>query len=134
MMLIAIFFVVGVSTKSAQLLFNTWLPDAMEGPTPVSALIHSATMVGIGFLLLLKLSIFFHNSGNTLVIITILGAFTSFLTSLGGVCCYDAKSVNANSTSSQLSFMLLAYGQCQLYIWILPFCYARLVQSTFISG
>ena len=63
----------------------------MEGPTPVSALIHSATMVGIGFLLLLKLSIFFQNSNYSLIIIVLLGAFTSFLTSLSGVCCYDVK-------------------------------------------
>lgn len=82
----------------------------MEGPTPVSALIHSATMVGIGFLLLLKLSIFYQNTNYSLIVIVFLGAFTSLLTSLGGVCCYDAKSINANSTSSQLSFMLLAYG------------------------
>lgn len=108
--LVAVFFIIGVSTKSAQLLFNSWLPDAMEGPTPVSALIHSATMVGIGFLLLLKLSLFFQNSGFALLILIGIGGFTSFLTSLGGLVCYDAKSINANSTGSQLSFMLLSYG------------------------
>jgi NADH-quinone oxidoreductase subunit L len=82
----------------------------MEGPTPVSALIHSATMVGIGFLLLIKLSFFYQINGYTLNIIMLVGATTAIITSLGGVSCYDIKSINANSTGSQLGFMFLAYG------------------------
>ena len=103
-------FLLGASAKSAQLFFNIWLPDAMEGPTPVSALIHSATMVGIGFLLLLKLSLLYQTTGYMLNIILFLGALTSILTSYGGIACYDIKSINANSTGSQLAFMFLAFG------------------------
>lgn len=108
--IIALLLLLGISTKSAQFIFNTWLPDAMEGPTPVSALLHSATMVGIGFLLLLKLTLFMQSNIWFLFIIILIASFTSFLTSLGGFSCYDIKSINANSTSSQLSFMLLGYG------------------------
>ena len=67
----------------------------MEGPTPVSALIHSATMVGIGFLLLLKLSTLFQNSSEGLETIVFIGAITTLLTNCGSVACYDIKGVNA---------------------------------------
>jgi NADH:ubiquinone oxidoreductase subunit 5 (subunit L)/multisubunit Na+/H+ antiporter MnhA subunit len=86
----------------------------MEGPAPVSALIHSATMVGIGFLLLLKLAMLYQHNATILYYITFIASFTSFTTSLGGLSCYDVKSINANSTSSQLSFMLLAYGSLNI--------------------
>jgi NADH-quinone oxidoreductase subunit L len=106
----------------------------MEGPTPVSALIHSATMVGIGFLLLLKLAILFQNNTISLTIIIIIGAFTSFLTSLSGIACYDAKSINAHSTSSQLSFMFLAYGNSNFsssfYHFTTHACYKALLFLT----
>jgi NADH-quinone oxidoreductase subunit L len=82
----------------------------MEGPTPVSALIHSATMVGIGFLLLLKLSFLYQVTGYILNLIMYIGGFTSLLTNIGGVSCYDIKSINANSTGGQLGFMFLAYS------------------------
>ena len=82
----------------------------MEGPTPVSALLHSATMVGIGLLLLLKLTMLIQTNVWFLLLIIFVASFTNFFTSLGGFSTYDIKSINANSTSSQLAFMLLAYG------------------------
>ncbi len=86
----------------------------MEGPTPVSALIHSATMVGIGFLLLLKLATLFQNSSFILYIIILVAGFTSFSASMGGLTCNDVKGINADSTSSQISFMLLAYSNLNI--------------------
>lgn len=108
--IIASMFLIAGSAKSAQLFFNIWLPDAMEGPTPVSALLHSATMVGIGFLLLLKLTLFYQTVGYLLNFIMLVGALTSIVTSIAASSCYDVKSINANSTGSQLGFMFLAYG------------------------
>ena len=111
---ICLLFIIAISTKSAQFIFNNWLPDAMEGPTPVSALIHSATMVGIGFLLLLKLSTLFQNCSEGLESIVFIGAITTLLTNFGSIACYDVKGVNANSTGGQLSFMFLSYNSANI--------------------
>jgi len=105
-----IFFFFGAVGKSAQIILHTWLPDAMEGPTPVSALIHAATMVTAGVFLLIKCSSLFELSNNILGIICFSGAFTSFFSATCGLFLYDIKKVIAYSTCSQLGYMILACG------------------------
>lgn len=104
-----IFTVVGVLGKSAQFPLLTWLPDAMEGPTPVSALIHAATMVAAGVFLLIRLFPIF--TPEVLTIITIIGALTSLLGSVCALLQFDIKKILAYSTISQLGLMVLAIGQ-----------------------
>jgi proton-translocating NADH-quinone oxidoreductase chain L len=96
--------------KSAQVGLHTWLPDAMEGPTPVSALIHAATMVTAGIFLILRSSFIIESSVVTLNLITIFGAITAILASTTGLFQYDIKKIIAYSTSSQLGYMFLACG------------------------
>lgn len=100
----------GAVGKSAQLGLHTWLPDAMEGPTPVSALIHAATMVTAGVFLIIRSAPFFEGSSLVLTIVTFLGALTAFFAATIGVVQNDLKKVIAYSTCSQLGYMVMACG------------------------
>ena len=101
---------VGSMGKSAQIGLHTWLPDAMEGPTPVSALIHAATMVTAGVFLLARSSPLFEYSPNSLAVITFIGASTAFFAATTGLLQNDLKRVIAYSTCSQLGYMIFACG------------------------
>lgn len=106
--LIVFFLLLGAVGKSAQLGLHIWLPDAMEGPTPVSALIHAATMVTAGVYLLVRCSILFEFSGGVLYGVGILGGLTSLFAASTGLFQNDLKKVIAYSTCSQLGYMFLA--------------------------
>lgn len=108
--LIGIFFFIGAVGKSAQIGLHTWLPDAMEGPTPVSALIHAATMVTAGVFLLARSSPILEYSSFSLNLIIFVGAMTSFLAATTGLFQNDLKKVIAYSTCSQLGYMVFACG------------------------
>lgn len=108
--LITILLFVGVMGKSAQIGLHTWLPDAMEGPTPVSALIHAATMVTAGVFLLIRFSPCLEYSNETLILVAIIGAVTAFFAATTGVIQNDLKRVIAYSTCSQLGYMVFACG------------------------
>jgi NADH-ubiquinone oxidoreductase chain 5 len=108
--LIGIFLFFGAVGKSAQLGLHTWLPDAMEGPTPVSALIHAATMVTAGVFLLARSSFIYEYINNILEIIVVFGALTSFFAATTGLVQNDVKRVIAYSTCSQLGYMIFACG------------------------
>jgi NADH-quinone oxidoreductase subunit L len=101
---------VGAMGKSAQLGLHTWLPDAMEGPTPVSALIHAATMVTAGVFMVCRLSPMFAASDTTLAVVTVIGALTAFFAATVGMVQNDIKRVIAYSTCSQLGYMFFAAG------------------------
>ena len=105
---LCIFF--GAMGKSAQLGLHTWLPDAMEGPTPVSALIHAATMVTAGVFLITRCSYFFEFSPFCLQLICIIGSLTAFFAATTGLFQNDIKKVIAYSTCSQLGYMMFACG------------------------
>jgi NADH-ubiquinone oxidoreductase chain 5 len=107
---VGFFLFVGAVGKSAQLGLHTWLPDAMEGPTPVSALIHAATMVTAGVFLLCRTSPLLEYAPNVSFIITILGGMTAFLAATTGLLQNDLKRVIAYSTCSQLGYMVFAAG------------------------
>ncbi|MCC0038861.1 MAG: NADH-quinone oxidoreductase subunit L [Brucellaceae bacterium] len=100
----------GAMGKSAQVPLHTWLPDAMEGPTPVSALIHAATMVTAGVFMLARLSPLFELSHVALLVVTFVGAFTAFFAATVGLVQNDIKRVIAYSTCSQLGYMFVALG------------------------
>jgi NADH-quinone oxidoreductase subunit L len=100
----------GAMGKSAQFLLHTWLPDAMEGPTPVSALIHAATMVTAGVFMVARLSPLFELSVNALTFVTFIGATTAFFAATVGLVQNDIKRVIAYSTCSQLGYMFVALG------------------------
>jgi len=108
--LISFFLLIGAVGKSAQLGLHTWLPDAMEGPTPVSALIHAATMVTAGVFLIARSSYLFEYAPNISKIVTILGACTAFFAATTGLLQNDLKRVIAYSTCSQLGYMIFACG------------------------
>ena len=108
--LIGIFLFLGAVGKSAQLGLHTWLPDAMEGPTPVSALIHAATMVTAGVFLLARSSFIYEHTTNVLGFIAVIGALTSIFASTTGLVQNDMKRVIAYSTCSQLGYMIFACG------------------------
>ncbi|MBG0803003.1 NADH-quinone oxidoreductase subunit L [Methylocystis sp. H4A] len=101
---------IGAMGKSAQFLLHTWLPDAMEGPTPVSALIHAATMVTAGVFMVARLSPIFEYAPATLEFVTIIGAVTAFFAATVGLVQNDIKRVIAYSTCSQLGYMFVAEG------------------------
>ena len=101
---------IGAMGKSAQLGLHTWLPDAMEGPTPVSALIHAATMVTAGVFMVARLSPLFEYAPDALTMVTIVGASTAFFAATVGLCQNDIKRVIAYSTCSQLGYMFFACG------------------------
>ncbi|HLH11296.1 MAG TPA: NADH-quinone oxidoreductase subunit L [Methylovirgula sp.] len=100
----------GAMGKSAQFLLHTWLPDAMEGPTPVSALIHAATMVTAGVFMVARLSPLFEEAPVALTFVTIIGATTAFFAATVGLVQNDIKRVVAYSTCSQLGYMFVALG------------------------
>ena len=100
----------GAMGKSAQFLLHTWLPDAMEGPTPVSALIHAATMVTAGVFMVARLSPIFEFAPVALVVVTFVGALTAFFAATVGLVQNDIKRVIAYSTCSQLGYMFVACG------------------------
>ncbi|KAB2911914.1 MAG: NADH-quinone oxidoreductase subunit L [Hyphomicrobiaceae bacterium] len=100
----------GAMGKSAQFLLHTWLPDAMEGPTPVSALIHAATMVTAGVFMVARLSPMFEQAPLALQVVTLVGAVTAFFAATVGLVQNDIKRVVAYSTCSQLGYMFVACG------------------------
>jgi NADH-ubiquinone oxidoreductase chain 5 len=108
--LICIFIFIGAIGKSAQLGLHTWLPDAMEGPTPVSALIHAATMVTAGVFLIIRCSPLIEYAPDILIIIMFIGALTAFFAATVGIFQNDLKKVIAYSTCSQLGYMVFACG------------------------
>src|SRR5210317_1997033 len=108
--IICFFLFIGAVGKSAQLGLHTWLPDAMEGPTPVSALIHAATMVTAGVFLIVRCSFVYEHAPHILKFISILGACTAFFASSVGLVQNDLKRVIAYSTCSQLGYMVFACG------------------------
>ena len=108
--LIAIFILIGAIGKSAQFGLHTWLPDAMAGPTPVSALIHAATMVTAGVFILIRSSIIIDYSLDGLFFIMLIGVFTAFFSSTIGLFQNDIKKIIAYSTCSQLGYMVFICG------------------------
>jgi NADH-quinone oxidoreductase subunit L len=110
MTIICLLLFVGAMGKSAQFLLHTWLPDAMEGPTPVSALIHAATMVTAGVFMVARLSPLFEASPSAMTVVMVVGATTAFFAATVGLVQNDIKRVIAYSTCSQLGYMFVALG------------------------
>jgi NADH-quinone oxidoreductase subunit L len=108
--LITLFFLLGVTGKSAQIPLFVWLPDAMAGPTPVSALIHAATMVTAGVYLIVRSNVLFHASPLSSAVVTLVGTFTALAGGFIALGQWDVKKVLAYSTVSQLGFMVAAAG------------------------
>ncbi len=108
--LICLLLFMGAMGKSAQFLLHTWLPDAMEGPTPVSALIHAATMVTAGVFLVARMSPLFELAPVALAVVTLFGATTAFFAATVGLVQNDIKRIVAYSTCSQLGYMFVAMG------------------------
>src|SRR4051812_41896842 len=107
---IALLLMVGACGKSAQIPLYVWLPDAMEGPTPVSALIHAATMVTAGVYMVARSHVIFERAPSALTVVAIIGALTAFFAATIGIAQTDIKKVLAYSTISQLGYMFLACG------------------------
>src|SRR5882762_4241964 len=101
---------IGAMGKSAQFPLHVWLPDSMEGPTPISALIHAATMVTAGIFMVARMSPLFELSETALSLVLVIGGITAFFTALIAVVQYDIKRVVAYSTLSQLGYMTVALG------------------------
>ncbi|AKQ42210.1 NADH: ubiquinone oxidoreductase subunit L [Aurantiacibacter atlanticus] len=110
MTILCLLLFIGAMGKSAQLGLHTWLPDAMEGPTPVSALIHAATMVTAGVFMVCRLSPMFEAAPAALAFVTVIGAATCFFAATIGTTQWDIKRVIAYSTCSQLGYMFFAAG------------------------
>ncbi|MDE2435886.1 MAG: NADH-quinone oxidoreductase subunit L, partial [Sphingomonadales bacterium] len=110
MTILCVLLFIGAMGKSAQLGLHTWLPDAMEGPTPVSALIHAATMVTAGVFMVCRLSPMFAVSPAAMAFVTVIGACTLFFAATIGTTQWDIKRVIAYSTCSQLGYMFVAAG------------------------
>jgi NADH-quinone oxidoreductase subunit L len=108
--LIGVLLFIGAMGKSAQLFLHTWLPDAMEGPTPVSALIHAATMVTAGVFLVSRMSPLYEYAPDAKMMIVYVGGFTAFFAATVGLVQNDIKRVIAYSTCSQLGYMFVAAG------------------------
>ena len=108
--LVCLLLFIGAMGKSAQILLHTWLPDAMEGPTPVSALIHAATMVTAGVFLVVRCSPIYEYSPSILNLITIVGMTTAFFAATVALVQTDIKKIIAYSTCSQLGYMFFAVG------------------------
>ncbi|UJF33268.1 NADH-quinone oxidoreductase subunit L [Paenibacillus hexagrammi] len=107
---IAILIFIGAIGKSGQFPLHTWLPDAMEGPTPISALIHAATMVAAGVYLVARTFDIFHASSDALLVVAYVGGFTALFAATIGVAQNDIKRILAYSTVSQLGYMMMALG------------------------
>ena len=110
MTVVCLLLFVGAMGKSAQFMLHTWLPDAMEGPTPVSALIHAATMVTAGVFMVARLSPLFELSSVAMTVVLVIGAITAFFAATVGLVQNDIKRVIAYSTCSQLGYMFVALG------------------------
>jgi NADH-quinone oxidoreductase subunit L len=110
MTLICILLFIGAMGKSAQAPLHVWLPDSMEGPTPISALIHAATMVTAGIFMVARMSPLFELSETALAVVVVIGAITAFFMGLVGIVQNDIKRVVAYSTLSQLGYMTVALG------------------------
>jgi len=110
MTVICICLFIGAMGKSAQVPLHVWLPDSMEGPTPISALIHAATMVTAGIFMVARMSPLFEHSETALTFVLVIGATTAFFTGLIGIVQNDIKRVVAYSTLSQLGYMTVALG------------------------
>jgi NADH-quinone oxidoreductase subunit L len=110
MTVVCLLLFMGAMGKSAQFLLHTWLPDAMEGPTPVSALIHAATMVTAGVFMVARLSPLFEASDVAMTVVLLIGAITAFFAATVGLVQNDIKRVIAYSTCSQLGYMFVALG------------------------
>ena len=110
MTVICILLFIGAMGKSAQFPLHVWLPDSMEGPTPISALIHAATMVTAGIFMVARMSPLFELSDTALTFVMIIGAITAFFMALIATVQYDIKRVVAYSTLSQLGYMTMALG------------------------
>ncbi|MEZ5360445.1 MAG: NADH-quinone oxidoreductase subunit L [Candidatus Zixiibacteriota bacterium] len=108
--LATLFLFFGATGKSAQIPLYIWLPDAMEGPTPVSALIHAATMVTAGVYMIVRLNFLFVMAPTTMLVVAIVGAATAFVAATIGLAQNDIKRVLAYSTVSQLGYMMMACG------------------------
>jgi NADH-quinone oxidoreductase subunit L len=107
---IGILFMVGACGKSAQIPLYVWLPDAMEGPTPVSALIHAATMVTAGVYMISRSHVIFERAPSALTVVAVIGTLTAFFAATIGIAQTDIKKVLAYSTVSQLGYMFMACG------------------------
>ena len=107
---IGLLLMVGAAGKSAQIPLYVWLPDAMEGPTPVSALIHAATMVTAGVYMIARSHVIFDHAPNALTVVAIIGMLTALFAATIGIAQTDIKKVLAYSTVSQLGYMFLACG------------------------
>ena len=112
---INVMLIIGVMAKSAQIGLHTWLPDAMEGPTPVSALIHAATMVTAGVFLIIRISPVLESTPLILLLVIFLGALTAFMSGTIGLVQSDLKKVIAYSTCSQLGYMVMICGFSHYY-------------------
>ncbi len=110
MTLVGIFFFIGAAGKSAQIPLYVWLPDAMAGPTPVSALIHAATMVTAGVYMVARMNFLYVHSPTAMTVVALVGVATALLAATIGVFQYDIKKVLAYSTVSQLGFMFIGVG------------------------
>ena len=126
--LIAFLLFIGAMGKSAQLILHTWLPDAMEGPTPVSALIHAATMVTAGVFLVCRMSPIMEFADTAMTFVVYLGAATAFFAATVGLVQNDIKRVIAYSTCSQLGYMFVAAGVG------VPPVHARVLQGDAVPG
>ena len=111
--IISLLLLVGAMAKSSQIFLHNWLPGSMEGPTPVSSLIHAATLVTAGLYLLMRSSPILEYSSTALFIITIIGSLTSFFAASTGLLQNDIKRIIAMSTISQLGYMVMAIGLSQ---------------------
>jgi NADH-quinone oxidoreductase subunit L len=110
MTLICILLFIGAMGKSAQAPLHVWLPDSMEGPTPISALIHAATMVTAGIFMVARMSPLYEYSETALAVVLVIGALTAFFMGLLGIVQNDIKRIVAYSTLSQLGYMTVALG------------------------
>ncbi|HEY8554086.1 MAG TPA: NADH-quinone oxidoreductase subunit L [Burkholderiales bacterium] len=108
--LVCLLLFVGAMGKSAQVPLHVWLPDSMEGPTPISALIHAATMVTAGVFMVARMSPLFELSETALSVVLVIGAITAFTMALVGIVQNDIKRIVAYSTLSQLGYMMVALG------------------------
>ncbi|GIW54804.1 MAG: hypothetical protein KatS3mg082_1208 [Nitrospiraceae bacterium] len=124
----------GAVGKSAQVPLHVWLPDAMEGPTPISALIHAATMVTAGVFMVARLAPLYHLSPIAMDVVAVVGALTMVLGATIALTQTDIKRVVAYSTVSQLGYMMMACGLGAYAAGRVPPAHARRVQSASVLG
>ncbi len=132
---IGVLLFIGAMGKSAQIFLHTWLPDAMEGPTPVSALIHAATMVTAGVFLMSRMSPIMSYAPGALAFVTFIGATTSLFAATIGCTQFDIKRVIAYSTCSQLGYMFTAAGVAAYQVSVFHlFCHAFFKALLFLAA